>query len=143
MQPSNDLERLAGIWRLVRFDLETQTGGARRPAFGDAPKGRLIILTSGLMMVVITASGRQGPKSAEDRASAFSSTVAYTGYFKLSGDRLTTDVDISWNEAWVDAPQARTFRFVGSQLELSSDWQPSPFEPGTNGRGVLLWEREG
>jgi hypothetical protein len=88
MQSSSDVARLADIW-LVLFDLETQTDGARRPAFGDAPKGRLIMLTSGLVMVVITARGRQRPTSAEDCASAFSSTVAYTGYFKVSGDRRT------------------------------------------------------
>jgi hypothetical protein len=97
-----------------------------------------------LMIVVVTSSTRQAqaPQSVEERASAFSLTVAYTGYFKLSGDRLTTKVDISWNEAWVHAPQARTVRFIGSRLELTSDWQPNPFEPGNYGRGVLLWERE-
>ncbi len=136
------LQQFVGSWRLVSFEMENQATGERGPGFGPNPKGRLVALPSGVVIVVMTGSGRAPPKSPEDRANAFNTTVAYTGHVSVSGDQFVTQVDISWNEGWVGTAQARTFRFVGPKLELVSAWAPSPFAPDSIGRGVLLWERE-
>ncbi len=138
----NPSEQLVGTWRLLSFETEAQDTGQRRPFFGPNPRGRLVVLPNGVLMVIITAGGRQAPNSAEERASAFGSMVAYSGHITVTGGQLNTQVDISWNEGWVGTAQARTFHFIGSRLELVTAWAPSPVAPERIGRGILSWERE-
>jgi len=133
---------LVGAWRLVSFEAEDRATGERRSPFGVHPKGRLLLLENGLMIAILTAEGRPAPGGDLERARAFNTMVAYSGRVTIEGDRLSTAVDISWNEAWVGGPQLRYFRLEGSTLELRTDWAPSPFDPNAVGRGVLRWERE-
>lgn len=133
---------LVGAWRLISFESEDRATGERRAPFGVHPKGRLVLLENGLMIAVLTAEGRPAPGSDMERARAFNTMVAYSGRVAIQGDRLSTAVDISWNETWVGGPQLRYFRLEGSTLELRTDWSPSPFDPSAVGRGVLRWERE-
>jgi len=139
---SVQLSNLNGAWRLISFELERQDTGQRRPALDGGHKGRLVILAGSLIIVVITPNERQVPKTVEERAAAYESMTAYTGRFTVQGDQLTTTVDISWNESWLQIPQVRTIEFKGERLELRTDWQTRPTQPGVVGRGVLLWERE-
>jgi len=141
-ETSSQLSSLNGAWRLVSFELERQDTGHRRPALEEGHKGRLVILGGNLIIVVITPNQREAPKSVEERAAAYDSMTAYTGRFIVEGDRLTTTVDISWNESWLRIPQVRTIAFKGERLELRTDWQTRPAQPEVVGRGVLLWERE-
>jgi len=134
--------RLTGIWRLVAFELEDQASGERRPRFGTKPNGRLMLQDNGLMIAILTAEGRKVPKTDEDRVDAFNTVIAYSGRYRIDGDRLSTDVDMAWNEAWVGSAQVRSFRLVDSRVQLFSDWGPSPFDPGKTVRGILVWERE-
>jgi hypothetical protein len=140
--PSADLGRLTGVWRLRSFSIEAQESGERMPMFGGASKGRLVLTESGVLITVITAVNRPIPKTNEDRAVAFNTVIAYTGHFKVKGDEFTTNVDVSWNEAWTHAPQIRCFRFVGAYLEILSAWAPNPVDGKSMGRGILEWERE-
>jgi hypothetical protein len=95
-----------------------------------------------VLIAVITSVHRPIPKTNEDRVVAFNTVIAYTGHFKVKGDAFTTNVDISWNEAWTQAPQIRSFRFVGTCLEILSAWAPNPVDGKAMGRGILEWERE-
>ncbi len=133
---------LVGTWRLISFDAEDRATSGRQPIFGTTPIGRLIILEKGLMMVILTAEGRSIPKTDEDRAKAFNTLFAYSGKYKIQGEQFSTDVDISWNEAWTGTTQVRSFRFVGSRLQLISAWAPSLIDPSRTVRGILEWERE-
>ena len=131
-----------GIWRLVSFDYEDQATGKREPRFGTMPKGRLMLLENGLMMVILTAEGRPIPITKEDRAAAFNTVIAYSGKYTVQGVQLNIEVDISWNEAWVGTMQSRSCCFIDSRLQLISAWALSPFETDRIVRGILEWERE-
>ena len=136
------LAQLLGQWGLISFDFETQQTGERRPAWGPNPKGRLVILPSSFMIAVITAAGRTTPSTDAQRALAFNQTIAYSGPIEVSGDQMKTNVDVTWNEAWANTVQARTFKFIGPNLSLISAWAPSPFDPTVIVRGILEWKRE-
>jgi Lipocalin-like domain len=140
--PDSNAAALLGQWRLVSFDMEHRESGERKPAFGPGPKGRLILLPSAVMMVVVTAQGRPVPATDEERAAAFKTVIAYSGPFVVEGDQLKTSVDISWNEAWGNTVQIRYFKFIGANLSLTSAWAPGPAEPEQIVRGILEWERE-
>lgn len=137
-----DVKGLTGMWRLVAFDLEDQASGERGARFGTKPNGRLVLQENGLMIAILTAEGRTVPKTDADRVNAFNTVIAYSGRYTIDGDRLSTDVDIAWNEAWVGSAQVRSFRYIDSRIQLFSDWGPSPFDPTKTVRGILVWERE-
>ncbi len=94
------------------------------------------------MIAILTAEGRDDPKTEENRVESFNTMVAYSGRYKAAGGKFSTDVDISWNESWVGTEQVRSYSFVGSRLQLISAWSPSMVAPNMIGRGILEWERE-
>jgi hypothetical protein len=133
---------IVGTWRLVSFDAEDQATGERWPTFGKAPKGRLMLMPDGYMMVVLTAEGRQPATTDADRAKAFKSMFAYSGKYKFDGDSFITDVDVASLVEWTGAQQVRTCRLVGSRLQFISKWAPSPFDPSRTTRGIIEFERD-
>ena len=141
VQPSfaDDRAKILGVWRLVSFEVEFQATGEREHIRGTNPTG-FIIFTSGLrMMVVLTNEGRKAPKSDQDRADLFNSMVAYTGMYRIEGDKWLTKVDVSGNPALLGTEQARFFRGDGDRLQEITQWTPRP-EKGM-GRTVITWER--
>jgi hypothetical protein len=139
---SNDDQSIIGTWRLVSFDAEDQVTGERWPTFGKSPKGRLMLMPDGYMMVILTAEGRQPANTDADRAKAFKSMFAYSGKYTFEGESFVTDVDVASLTEWTGAQQVRTCRFVGSKLQFISKWAPSPFNPSRTTRGIIEFERE-
>lgn len=137
------LAPLLGQWRLTSFDIEIQQTGERRPAWGSGPRGRLVVLPNGLMMVMLTAGDRPLPVSDELKAAAFSQALAYSGRVAVEGEgQLRIAIDLSLNPGWVDTVQLRDFGFVDGRLVFLSPWGAMPNDPALVCRGVLAWERE-
>ena len=139
---ADDRAKLLGVWRLVALDLEFQDTGERRPTFGKKPNGYLIFTSEGRMMAYLEAENRTPPKTAEEQAAAYRTTIAYTGKYRLEGDKWVTKVDGSWNVAWVGTDQVRFFQFQGDQLHVVSQWQRSATYDNRMVRGFIAWERE-
>jgi hypothetical protein len=133
---------LCGTWRLLSFVIEDQSSTEKRLAYATGARGRLVILPNGLLLVFVAAHSRPSPKSVEDRAASFNTMLAYSGQYEVHGDELSTKVDLAWNEDWTNSVQIRYFKFVGSRLQLSSAWAPSPYDTSKTLRGILEWERE-
>jgi lipocalin-like protein len=133
---------ILGIWRLVSYEVESQATGEREDVLGKHPTGNIIFTPEGRMMVVLTGEGRKVPHTELDRADVFKSLVAYTGMYRVEGDRWITTVDVSANPAWVGAEQARIFRVDGDRLQESTavmEWAARPDKGMV--RFILTWER--
>jgi len=115
---------LLGTWRLVSFELEVQGQSDKVLMMGKTPAGYLSFLPDGRMAVVITAEGRKPGTSEQERAALYSSLVAYTGRYRVEGDKWVTTVDASANPAWVGTEQPRFFKISGDTLQESSPWFP-------------------
>jgi hypothetical protein len=115
---------LLGTWRLVSFEVEVQGQADKVFLMGKTPAGYLSFLPDGRMAVVITAEGRKPGTSEQERAALYSSLVAYTGRFRVDGDKWITAVDASANPAWVGTEQPRFFKISGDTLQESSPWFP-------------------
>ena len=102
------LKPLLGQWGLISFDLETQQTGDRRPAWGPNPVGRLVILPSAFMIVVLTAADCPQPLTDDLKAAACKQTIAYTGPIEVEGDLMKTTLDVSWNATWTNNVQGGT-----------------------------------
>jgi hypothetical protein len=122
VQPSfaDDRAKIVGIWRLLSYEVESQSTGGREPVLGKNPTGNIIFTPEGRMMVVITGEGRQAAKTDQDRADLFKSLVAYTGMYRVESDKWITKVEVAANPAWVGTEQTRFFRVDGDRLQEST-----------------------
>ena len=117
---AGDLSPVVGTWRLVSFEREYQAGGEREYPMGKAPTGYILFLPEGRMAVIITGEGRTAPTTDQDRAGLLNSLVAYTGRYRVDGDKWITTLDVSANPAWVGTEQTRSFKIDGNRLQEST-----------------------
>jgi len=144
VQPSfaDDHAKLLGSWKIISYEREIQSTGERQPIWGKNPTGYIIFTPEGLFMAVLTGEGRKAPSTEHDRAELFNTMFAYTGRYRLEGDKWITKVDVAWQPARVGTEQVRYFRFDGDRLQVITAWMPplTPSEQGM-GRGILTFER--
>jgi hypothetical protein len=68
--------------------------------------------------------------------------IAYSGRYRVEGDKVITKVEIAWNESWVGGEQVRFVRFEGDKLYIESPPMPHPNVGGRVVRVIVTWERE-
>jgi hypothetical protein len=138
---ADDAAKLFGTWKLISFDMEFQDSGKREPIYGQNPTGYIIFLPEGRMMTVLEKEGRAAPKTDQDRAVLLSTMVAYTGMYRIDGDKWTTKIDASWNPLWNGTEQIRFFKIQGGRLDVIAAYGPSANFSGRIARGILSFER--
>jgi len=139
---SDDSTKLHGIWKLVSFVQEIQETGERRLLFGKNPTGYVIFAPEGRFMTCIEAEGRKAPQTDEDRANLHKTMFAYTGVYRIEGDKFIVKIDVSWNPALNGTEPVRFFKLEGDRLEIVPAWAPSPTMPGRPmTRGFFTFER--
>jgi len=144
VQPSfaDDRAKLVGIWKLVSWESEFKDTGEREPVMGKYPTGYFIFTPEGRIMTVLTGEGRKAAKTDQERAALMKSVIAYTGMYRLEGDKFITKVDVSWNAAWVGTEQVRYFKLEGDRLHIISMWVESVARPERGmARAIITWER--
>ncbi len=68
--------------------------------------------------------------------------MAYTGAYRVEGDKFITKVDASWNPAWTGMDLVRFFNFEGDRLHILTAWPANTLFPGSPmTRGFVIWER--
>ena len=135
--------KLHGSWRLVSFETELQNSTERTQPWGADPKGSLMFGADGRMMVLVTAKTREPGNTDEKLVALFRTVMAYTGRYRIDGDRFITKIDACWNEAWNGTEQERLYMLDGDTLEIRTAWMPNPLVAGNPiGRGVLSFRRE-
>jgi hypothetical protein len=138
---ANDTIKVVGTWKLVSFVNEFQDGSEARGAYGNRPTGYVIFTPEGRVMFMVEGEGRKAPDNDEQRAAAFRSIIAYTGMYRLEGDKFITKVDVSWNPTWVGTEQVRDYKLDGNTLKVVSPWVMSP-NLGKMTRVTVTWERK-
>ena len=144
VQPSfaDDSAKILGIWKLVSVEAEFQATGQKEPVFGQKPTGYLILTPEGRAMAMTTADGRKAPKTVQDRADLLNSMMAYTGMYRVEGDKWITKVDVAWNPEFVGTEQIRFFKLDGDRLHILTAWAVHPNWPEKGmQRRILTWER--
>jgi hypothetical protein len=138
-----DSDRVVGTWRLVSVVYEDAQTKERTPVLGEHPRGYQIATPEGRWLALVTADGRPIPKSDEDRANALRTMIAYSGRYRVEGDKVITKVEVAWNEAWVGGEQVRFLRFEGDDLlHIES---PPMAHPNVNNkvvRVIVTWQRD-
>jgi len=130
---------VAGTYRLVSYVVEVD-GEQPKPTFGQAPKG-YAVLTATRFTTVFTAENRKFGRTTEEKAALWDSLIAYSGLYRLEGDKLITSVDTSWNESFNGTQQTRIWKLEGNRLHLTTVPAPYSRDPSKTAVARLIWER--
>ena len=133
---------IVGTWKLISVMYEDQETKVLTPLFGDNPRGYQIATADGRWLALATPSDREIPMRDEDRARAFQKMIAYSGRYRIEGNKITTKVDVAWNEAWVGGEQVRYIRFEGDRLFIESAPMPHPNVNNRMVRVIVTWQRD-
>jgi hypothetical protein len=139
---ADDRQQVLGFWKLVSYVVEIQATGQIEPVMGQHPTGYVNFSREGRVMFILTGEGRKPAKTAEERADLLSTLVAYTGPYRIEGDRWITKVDVAWNPEWVGTEQARNFKVDGDRLQVLTPWRVMPNWPEKGmQRSIVTFER--
>jgi hypothetical protein len=140
---ADDAEKLPGNWKLVSFYTEDVQTKQRNNIYGEHPNG-FVGITPGRFFAFTTAEGRVAPQMPEEQAAAYRTLIAYTGKWRLGGEKFITKVEVAWNPGWVGTEQVRFWRLQGNKLIITSAPVsiPDPNGPDRMMVGYLVWERE-
>ncbi|WP_083519159.1 lipocalin-like domain-containing protein [Bradyrhizobium jicamae] len=116
-QPADTSHPLVGTWKLVSFHVETEGSDAQQLLEGwdEHPVGFVIFTKDGRLLALLTAGNRTASATPEQ---LIGSMCAYSGRYRVEGNRLSTIVDSAWLPAWVGTEQPRTFKRDGDNLLL-------------------------
>ena len=139
---ADEKKQIVGTWKLVSVNYEDQETKTLTPVLGEHPRGSQIATADGRWLALVTAENRPVPKTDEERAQALRTMISYSGRYRVEGNKVTTKVEIAWNEAWVGGEQVRFVRFEGDKLFIESPPMPHPNVGGKVVRVIVVWERE-
>ncbi len=139
---AGDRTPVQGAWKLVSYDVEVQATGEKFPPMGKNPKGYVVFTPESRVWFVLTGDGRKPGKTAEEKAALLDSLVAYTGTYRVEGDKWITKVEVAWNPEWVGTEQSRSFKVDGDRLQVLTPWRVMPnwADKGMT-RSIITFER--
>ena len=109
----SDSAKVLGIWKLVSLEIEVQGTGQLEPPMGDNPTGYAAFTQEGRAFFILTGDLHEPATNDEQRAGLLNTLVAYTGTYRVEGDKWITKVEVAWNPEWVGA-LAATRRRTGA-----------------------------
>jgi hypothetical protein len=130
---------LIGTWRLITCFMEDFETKDRTAFWGEHPNGRLVLTSAGHWLAIQTSENRPAPQTNDEQAAAFRSLLAYSGKYRIEGNKIIIKVDIAWDESWNGTEQIRYYRIDGEQLRIEAP--PLPWA-GKVMRGILVWTRD-
>lgn len=141
-------ESVVGTWRLTSFDRLDANGALVTHLYGEAPRGYLTYMNDGHFHLNVMRSARAtfaGPipesGTVDERAAAFSSSLAYAGTWGVSSASgapvMTHRVEISSFPNWSGVHLERGLQVTARQLILTATAGLPPGE-----KVVVAWERE-
>jgi hypothetical protein len=140
---ASDKEKIVGTWKLVSVVYEDAQTKERTPVLGEKPRGYQIATPEGRWLALVTAENRPVPKTDEERAQALRTMISYSGRYRIEDGKVTTKVDVAWNEAWVGGEQTRFVRFEGDDLlHIESPPMPHPNVGNKVVRVIVTWQRD-
>jgi hypothetical protein len=129
---------LVGTYKMV--GVHRVFDGTPEPQSAKPPHGYLII-TPTVFVEFFTDGGRTYGVSDKDKAALWDSLTAYSGSYRLEGNKIVVSVDTSWNEAYNGTQQTRDWQIQGNRLILSSGPRPWGRDPSRRVVVRLEWEK--
>jgi hypothetical protein len=136
---------ITGTWKLLAWRRLEEGKDIAYP-LGEDATGVLIYAPNGFMAVQMVAADRPNIESTDalggdvdERATAYSTCLAYYGSYEIQGDSVVHRLEGSLYPNWSGTLQSRPFTYDGDVLVLRT-----PPSTGPDGTVVneISWERE-
>ncbi len=111
-------QSLIGTYKFIKQTVVLD-GVATEP-MGKNPSGYLIITPTRLVMFV-TAENRKPGISMQEKSALLDSLVAWSGPYRIEGNKMIVKADASWVETWTGKDQVRKWELSGKQLKFSTE----------------------
>lgn len=119
-------DKVLGAWKLVSLEVEVQATSEKEPVMGRNPTGYVVFTPEKRVFFILTGEGRKPAKTDHERAALLNTLVAYTGTYRVEGDKWITNVEVAWNPEWIGTEQARSFTLEGERLQVLTPWRVMP-----------------
>jgi hypothetical protein len=124
MSDGGDPKALIGTWKQLSGTMVEDGGGEEKSNLSAAPNGYVNFSPDGRLIFLSTDSARkrpagQVPTPAEAEA-LYRSMIGYAGSYKVEGNMVTYDLDVTWNEAWTGTKQVRFWEVNGDRLTVTT-----------------------
>jgi Lipocalin-like domain len=117
-------------------------GRCCRKRFFWQVNGYAVFTQEGRAFFILTGELREPATNDEQRVGLLNTLVAYTGTYRVEGDKWITKVEVAWNPEWVGSEQTRFFKLDGDRLQVLSPWRVMPNWPGKGmTRSILTFDR--
>ena len=136
--PSFGQQSLVGTYKIISHDV--QANGTATQPLGKAPHGYLVI-TPTRFVIFITADNRKFGTSMADKAALLDTLSAWSGTYRIDGDKMIIAVDASWTESWSGKDVVRHWTLSGNRLTLTTEPAAHPRDPSKTAIGRQVWER--
>jgi Lipocalin-like domain len=144
LSPAIAADPIVGTWRLQSFVREVAATGQRYNEFGEHPDGYISYLPDGRMHAILVTNSRPKPAGLvpadNEKIELFGTMIAYAGTYKVEGEKVVHNVEISWNQSWTGTQQIRFFQLEGDKLTIATAVAKSPRD-GREGRTVVIFEK--
>jgi len=133
-----DATMLIGTWKQLSGTMVEEGSSEQKSNLSAAPNGYVSFSPDGRLILLSTDSARKAPAgqvatSAEAEA-LYRSMIGYAGTYKVEGNKVTYDLDVSWNEAWTGSKQVRFWEVNGDRLTITT---PEIVNPLTGKRSIF------
>lgn len=138
-------ETVVGAWRLVALTEEETASKVVHKPLGEHPSGLIIFTADGHMSFIMADPSRKAAAAAKatdaEAAALYRTMAAYSGKYRVDGDKLTNHPEVAWNQAWSGTDQRRTVAISGNTLKVTTAPFVSPFYDKEI-VSVLVFDRE-
>lgn len=146
---TNGQHPVVGSWRLISSEASTVHDGEIETIVTEHPEGYIIFTPWGRMMTVcVSGHGDRKklptPTSQADFSDLWKRMLAYTGKYRIEGDEVVTNVEVSWYPHWAGTEQRRRFTLEGDKLTIVTI--PQVMGTGHRAKSMVtckvVWQRE-
>ena len=129
---------LVGTYKLVSYFMEID--GTPTEPMGKAPHG-YNVMTPTHFVVLYTNDNRKFGTSVAEKAALFDSLAAYSGVYRVEGDKMIATVDASWVENINGVTAVSTWQLSGNRLTITNAPAPWPRDPSKTMIRRVVWEK--
>jgi len=133
-----------GTWKLESYTTEDLATGQKSTLLGLHPSGFLNYGPDCRMYAILVRDARQPPASFvptdAERIDLYSGFIGYAGTYRIEGDKVSHQIDASWNQSWTGTTQVRRFKIDGKRLYITTMPTKNALT-GKESSSVLVWNK--
>lgn len=133
-----------GTWKLESYTTEDIATGQKSTLLGLHPNGFLNYGSDCRMYAILVKDGRKPPATfvptEAERIDLYGGFIAYAGTYRIEGDKMSHQIDASWNQSWTETTQVRRFRIDGNHLYITTLPTKNALT-GKESSSVLVWTK--